>query len=107
MSRPSNQEPGFPPPHDPANHPHPPQHDPRLQPGPGATWGYPAPSFSSLVAALGDEDIAYTARLALERSPDEMRVIVDLLIRLMLDRWQTGSPDAPKQARPPDYPARF
>jgi hypothetical protein len=68
-------------------------------------WGYPGPSFESLAAVLGDEDMAYTARLVLERAPDEMRVIVDLLVRLQLERWQTDGQDAPKQARPPDNAA--
>jgi hypothetical protein len=100
MSRPPHLGPGFPPPHEPAHHP--PQHDPHTQRPPAAPRGYPSPSFSSLVAILGDEEAAYAAGVALERAPDEMRVIVDLLTRLMLERWLTGDPDAPKQTRPPD-----
>jgi hypothetical protein len=56
---------------------------------------------------LGDEDVAYTARLVLDRAPDEMRVIVDLLIRLQLERGRTDGQEAPKQARPPDDAATF
>jgi hypothetical protein len=46
---------------------------------------------------LGDEDVAYTARLVLDRAPDEMRVIVDLLIRLHLERGQAGGQEAPER----------
>jgi hypothetical protein len=60
-------------------------------------WGYRGPSFDSLVAVLGDEDVAYTARLVLERAPDEMRVIVDLLVRLQLERSQTEGHEASTQ----------
>jgi glycosyltransferase A (GT-A) superfamily protein (DUF2064 family) len=53
-------------------------------------WGYPGLSHESLVTALGDENAAHTARLVLDRAPDEMRVIADLLIRLQLDQ-RTGA----------------
>ncbi|MGI5225326.1 hypothetical protein [Actinoallomurus iriomotensis] len=72
-----------------------------------APWGYPGPSFDSLVTVLGDEDMAHTARLVLDRAPDEMRVIVDLLVRLQLERWQAGGHEAPEQERPPDDAATF
>lgn len=109
MRRPSQQGPGYPPPpHEFPHHVHPPQHYPYPpHPGAAAPWGYPGPSFDSLVAVLGDEDAAYTARLVLDRAPDEMRVIVDLLVRLQLERGQTDGQEAPKQARPPDDAARL
>ncbi|WP_345469783.1 hypothetical protein [Actinoallomurus oryzae] len=51
--------------------------------------------------------MAHTARLVLDRAPDEMRVIVDLLVRLQLERWQANGHEAPKQERPPDNAATF
>jgi hypothetical protein len=96
MSRPSQQGPGFTPPHEFPRHEHPLQR--HAHPGAAVPWGYPGPSFDSLVAVLGDEDVAYTARLVLDRAPDEMRVIVDLLIRLQLERGRTAGRGAPEQA---------
>jgi hypothetical protein len=107
MPRPAQHGPGYPPPHEFPHHVHPPQHYPYPHPGAGAPWGYPGPSFESLVAVLGDEDVAYTARLVLDRAPDEMRVIVDLLIRLQLQRGQADGQEALKKARPPDDTARL
>jgi hypothetical protein len=104
MPRPSQQGPDYPPPHEFPRHVHPPHHDPYAHPRPGlaGAWGYPGPSFDSLVTVLGDEDAAHTARLVLDRAPDEMRVIVDLLVRLQLERWQANGQESPKQGRPPD-----
>jgi hypothetical protein len=109
MPRPSQQGHGYPPPHDFPHHVHPPQYDshPHPHPRPGVPWGYPGPSFDSLVTVLGDEDMAHTARLVLDRAPDEMRVIVDLLVRLQLERWQANGHQDPEQARPPDNAATF
>jgi hypothetical protein len=102
MSRPSQQGHGLTSPHEFPCHLH-------TQPRPGAVapWGYPGPSFDSLVAVLGDGDAAHTARLVLDRAPDEMRVIVDLLVRLQVERGQTDGQAAPKQARPPDDAATY
>lgn len=49
-------------------------------------WGYPGLSYESLVTVIGDENAAHTARLVLDRAPDEMRVIADLLVRLQIDQ---------------------
>jgi hypothetical protein len=88
MSRPLQRWFGFTSPHRRPRHVHPPQHDPHPHPHPGAPmpWGYPGLSHESLVTVLGDETAAHTARLLLDRAPDEMRVIADLLIRLQLDQ---------------------
>jgi hypothetical protein len=95
MSRPLQQGHGFTPPHEFPRHVLPPLRN--SHPGAAASWGYPGPSFDSLVAVLGDEDVAYTARLVLDRAPDEMRVIVDLLIRLHIERGQAGGQEAPER----------
>jgi hypothetical protein len=85
---------GFAPPHLRPRHVNPPQHDSYAHPHPRpelpVSWGYPGLSFDSLVTVLGDEDAAHTARLVLDRAPDEMRVIVDLLVRLQLDGRKAG-----------------
>lgn len=106
MPRPAQQGPGYPPPHDFSHNPLPPHHHPHPQPGAAVPWGYPGPSQDSLVAVLGDENAAYTAGLVLERAPDEMRVIVDLLIRLQLGR-RTDGQEGPRQGRPPDNAATY
>jgi hypothetical protein len=96
MARPLQQGHGFTSPHEFSRHVSPPQRPPR--PGAAAPWGYPGPSFESLVAVLGDEDVAYTARLVLDRAPAEMRVIVDLIVRLQLEHGQSDGQEAPKRA---------
>jgi hypothetical protein len=106
MPRPSQPGPAFPP-HEHPHQFHPAQPHPYPHPGAPMPWGYPGPSFDSLVAVLGDENAANTARLVLDRAPDEMRVIVDLLVRMRLECCQSGGHEDPQQARPPDDAARL
>lgn len=93
MSRPMHGL-GFTSPQELSRHVHAAQSRPFSQPETAPPWGCPGPSVDSLLALMGDGDLAHMARLVLDRAPDEMRVIVDLIVRIQSERRpETGHRD--------------
>jgi hypothetical protein len=63
-------------------------------------WDFPGPSYEELEAILGDRQSAYSAFMALSRCPAEMRVIAQLIARL-LQRGKAGEPPRVDAEVPP------